>query len=223
MELLSVLKGKSLIAKQEVVKESELESTLTGSSGESFRTQITRAFLEQQGPLKSFISRFIRRPQDIDDIAQETFVRAFRAEKKGEIQHPKAYIYRVARNLAFETLTKKTTQLTCYIEDSCDESLLQSEENVEDNMIVTERFERVKVAIAELPPQCQRVFIMHKVYGFKYREISQQLEISVSTVEKHIMSGLKKCRQSVKFQERPNSVIDLKTKQAESRERLKKQ
>ena len=75
-----------------------------------------------------------------------------------------------------------------------------------------EKLDRVKVAIAEMPPQCQRVFIMHKVYGFKYKEISQQLGISVSTVEKHIMTGLKKCRQSVKSQEQPNIVVDINSR-----------
>ena len=175
----------------------------------SSRSQISKAFMEQQRPLKAFISRFIRGPQDIDDIAQETFIRAFLAEQKGDIQHPKAYIYRVARNLAFETLAKKSIQLTSYIEDSCDQSLLQSGEDTEHKAIVMEKFDRVKVAIAEMPPQCQRVFIMHKVYGFKYKEISQQLGISVSTVEKHMMTGLKKCRQSMKSQEQPNAVIDF--------------
>jgi len=175
----------------------------------SSRSQISKAFMEQQRPLKAFISRFIRGPQDIDDIAQETFIRAFLAEQKGDIQHPKAYIYRVARNLAFETLAKKSIQLTSYIEDSCDQSLLQSGEDIEHKAIVMEKFDRVKIAIAEMPPQCQRVFIMHKVYGFKYKEISQQLGISVSTVEKHMMTGLKKCRQSMKSQEQPNAVIDF--------------
>lgn len=197
------------MGKAESVRKGKPKVTAEDSSDSALRSQITKAFMEQQRPLKSFISRFIRRPQDIDDIAQETFVRAFLAEKKGEIQHPKAYIYRVARNLALEKLTKKSTQLTSYIEDSCDQSLLQSGEDVEGSMIITERFDRVKAAITEMPPQCQRVFIMHKVYGFKYREISQQLGISVSTVEKHIMTGLKKCRQSVKRQEKSNKVVSL--------------
>ena len=179
------------------------------------RSQVSEAFMEQQRPLKAFISRFVRGPQDIDDIAQETFIRVFSAEQKGDIQHPKAYIYRVARNLAFEILTKKSTQLTSYIEDSCDLSLLQSGEDIEGTAIVMEKFDRVKIAIAELPPQCQRVFIMHKVYGFKYREISQQLGISVSTVEKHIMTGLKKCRQSVKSQEQPNEVVAFNNRKIE--------
>ena len=189
---------------------------------EARRSDISEAFVEQQRPLRAFISRFIRGPQDIDDIAQETFVRAFLAEQKGDIQHPKAYIYRVARNLAFETLSKKSTQLTSYIEDSCDLSLLQSNEDIEVSTIVKEKFDRVKVAIAEMPPQCQRVFIMHKVYGFKYKEISQQLGISVSTVEKHIMTGLKKCKQSVKNQEKPNKVVELTQRDQIARGHLEK-
>ena len=193
-----------------------------GTDPEARRSDISEAFVEQQRPLRAFISRFIRGPQDIDDIAQETFVRAFLAEQKGDIQHPKAYIYRVARNLAFETLSKKSTQLTSYIEDSCDLSLLQSNEDIEVSTIVKEKFDRVKVAIAEMPPQCQRVFIMHKVYGFKYKEISQQLGISVSTVEKHIMTGLKKCKQSVKNQERPNKVVELTQRDQIARGHLEK-
>ena len=162
------------------------------SCGSKTVTPILSAFLEQQRPLKAFISRFIRKPQDIDDIAQETFVRAFMAERKADIEYPKAYIYRVARNLALEVLSKRSTRLTEFIEDSCSNSLLISEDNVEDQVITLEKLDKVKLAIAALPPQCQRVFIMHKVYGFKYKEIADQLGISVSTVEKHIMTGLKK-------------------------------
>ena len=204
-----------------IFRKKDHNSATVGTDPEARRSDISEAFVEQQRPLRAFISRFIRGPQDIDDIAQETFVRAFLAEQKGDIQHPKAYIYRVARNLAFETLSKKSTQLTSYIEDSCDLALLQSGEDIEVATIVKEKFDRVKVAIAEMPPQCQRVFIMHKVYGFKYKEISQQLGISVSTVEKHIMTGLKKCKQSVKNQEKPNKIVDLTQRDSVSRGHLK--
>jgi len=182
------------------------------NSNASSQSTVFKVFEEQQMPLKAFISRLIRKPQDIDDISQETFVRAFLAEQKGEIQHPKAYLYRIARNLTFEILSKKSNKLTSYIEDSSDYTLLDSGEDIEGSAIVREKLDRVRVAIAEMPPQCQRVFIMHKVYGFKYKEISQQLGISVSTVEKHIMTGLKKCRQSVKSQEQPNIVVDINSR-----------
>ena len=60
------------------------------NSNASSQSTVFKVFEEQQMPLKAFISRLIRKPQDIDDIAQETFVRAFLAEQKGTIQHPKA-------------------------------------------------------------------------------------------------------------------------------------
>ncbi len=193
----------------EIFDRSKNKSDPDKSEKTTHNSPVLRVFMDQQRPLKFFISRFIRRPQDIDDIAQETFVRAFAAEEKNEIQHPKAYIYRIARNLALEVLSRKSTQLTSFIEDSCDPNLLSSGEDVEGSAMVMERFDRVKEAIAEMPPQCQRVFIMHKVYGFKYGEISQQLGISVSTVEKHIMAGLKKCRQYVKNSENIKNVLDI--------------
>lgn len=172
---------------------------ITRNKGES----ISEVFYENEGPIKAFISRFMYRPQDVDDIAQETFIRAFKAEKKNVIEHPKAYLYRIARNLALKELTKKSNKMTSFIEDSCSPEVLGSDEDIEKQVETFEKLSRVKTAIAELPPQCQRVFIMRKVYGFSHKEISQKLGISVSTVEKHIVSGLKRCRQSVNRQEKP--------------------
>ena len=170
---------------------------------------MTLSFLEQQGPLKSFISKFVKRPQDVDDIAQDTFIRAIRAEKRNDIEFPRAYLYRIARNLSFEFLSKKHVKLTNYIEDCALDDISVPVADVEKTIAVNERMVRVKEAIADLPPQCQRVFIMHKVYGFKYREIASQLGISMSTVEKHIISGLRKCRHSVLAKEKSDGVVSL--------------
>ena len=172
-------------------------------------TNMTLSFLEQQGPLKSFISKFVKRPQDVDDIAQDTFIRAIRAEKRNDIEFPRAYLYRIARNLSFEFLSKKHVKLTNYIEDCALDDICVPVADVEKTIAVNERMVRVKEAIADLPPQCQRVFIMHKVYGFKYREIASQLGISMSTVEKHIISGLRKCRHSVLAKEKSDGVVSL--------------
>ncbi len=145
----------------------------------------------------------------MDDIAQETFVRAFKAEQTGDIEYPKAYMYRIARNLALKELTKKSTRMTSFIEDSCSSEVLRSDEDVERQVSTLQKLERVRRAIADLPPQCQRVFVMRKVYGFTHKEISAQLGISVSTVEKHVVSGLKRCRLSVEKQETARGVVSI--------------
>jgi len=99
-------------------------------------TRLTLSFLEQQASLKAFISRFVRRPQDVDDIAQETFIRAIKAEKKNEIEFPRAYIYRIARNLAFEFLSKKHVKLTNYIDDCALDELAVPTSDVENTIAV---------------------------------------------------------------------------------------
>jgi RNA polymerase sigma-70 factor (ECF subfamily) len=48
--------------------------------------------------------------------------------------------------------------------------------------------------IDELPQSCRDAFILHKLRGLSYREIAQLLDISESAVEKHIIKGLKHCR-----------------------------
>ena len=78
------------IREPDILKKKEHKKKNQKGPVSSTRSEISQAFMQQQEPLKVFISRLIRRPQDIDDIAQETFVRAFLAEQKGTIQHPKA-------------------------------------------------------------------------------------------------------------------------------------
>ena len=50
-------------------------------------------------------------------------------------------------------------------------------------------------AIRLLPVQCRKVFVLKKVYGYSQREIAAQLNLSESTVEKHIATGMKRCTQ----------------------------
>jgi RNA polymerase sigma factor (sigma-70 family) len=45
--------------------------------------------------------------------------------------------------------------------------------------------------IGELPPQCRRIFLLHKVQHLSYAEIAERLAISPRTVEKQISKALK--------------------------------
>jgi len=58
-----------------------------------------------------------------------------------------------------------------------------------------EEIEYLSQAIAELPPKCRHVFLLHKVRGKSHREIAAHLGISQNMVEKHIIKGMAHCRQ----------------------------
>jgi RNA polymerase sigma factor (sigma-70 family) len=155
---------------------------------------LSTAFIEHHSSLKRFIAKFFSRPQDIEDIAQEAYLRAFDAEKAGEnLRSPKAFLFRIAKNVALNELARKSRLLTDYIEDSIAPDVLAEDGSAEDSVIAQEKLSLFCNAVATLPLQCRRAFLMRKVYGFSHREISEQLGISVSTVEKHVASGLLRC------------------------------
>jgi len=49
-------------------------------------------------------------------------------------------------------------------------------------------------AIAALPPQCAKVFVLRKMQGLSQKEIAARLNISVRTVENHVALGLVRCK-----------------------------
>lgn len=62
-----------------------------------------------------------------------------------------------------------------------------------DNQIL---LEKIRIEIEKLPPKCQEVFVMSKIKGMKYKEISEELNISTKTIENHMTKALKSIREA---------------------------
>lgn len=156
-------------------------------------TPVLQAFQKHQGALRRFISRFVQRKQDIDDVAQEAFMRAYRAEKGKPIEQPKSFLFRIAHNVAITELTKKSHQIIDYIADIDESAVVWLDDSAEEQVMAEELIGIHCEAVAQLPPQCRRVFLMRKVHGMSHKDISVELGISISTVEKHMSKGVRAC------------------------------
>lgn len=156
---------------------------------------ISSAFLKHKSSLMHYISRFIRHPQDIEDIVHETFLRTYAAEINTQIHSPRAFLFKTAKNLALKHLDKCSYRLTDYIGDIESLEVSVDEISAEKRVDSQEQFAEFCRAVRTLPLQCRRAFILRKVYGLSHKEISEQLGISISTVEKHLASGIIKCNQ----------------------------
>ena len=150
------------------------------------------AYVNCERSLKRFLRRYYSRAEDIDDLAQEAFLRAFDAELGREIQSPKAYLFRVARNIALRDLSKKSHQLTTYLEEAIDEGPLGREASTEEEVIAQQKLQQCCRAVADLPEQCRRVFLLRKIHAYSHKDIAAQLSISPRTVEKHIAKGVER-------------------------------
>lgn len=182
--------------RQDVVSETASDHALL----EATRTGDGDAFAELVGRYRNQITSYIyRMTNDYDgavDLAQETFVRVYRAADRYQQSHAfSTYIYRIATNLAISELRKRKRRrlvsLTGFFQtrdggepvefNPPDDRPLQDCELVE-----TERRNAVQRAIGTLPEKYRAPLILRDVEGRSYEEISRILCTSEGTVKSRI-------------------------------------
>jgi RNA polymerase sigma factor (sigma-70 family) len=156
-------------------------------------TPVERAFFEVRLLLKRVVARIVSNPADVEDILQDAYVKAVTGEKTSLVRNPKAYLVLVARSVALNDLQKKSRRIAQSIEAAGAAEVISNEPSAEERLIERERLGALREAVAGLPPKSRRAFILCKVYGLSYKEIAARMGISVSTVEKHMITSLRRC------------------------------
>jgi len=162
---------------------------------------VSTAFLDNYAFLQRFLARFFSDRQDIEDVAQEAYLRAYVAEQQKEIEQPKAYLFRIARNLALTKLTRKSEKITDYIEECGASVVLEYGATADSEVEAQESFGIYCEAVAALPQKCRQVYLLRKVHGLRHKEIAERMSLSVSSVEKYLLRGVLACKAAVQEQE----------------------
>ncbi len=152
--------------------------------------------------LMRFASRYFKKPQEIEDIVQEAFVRVIEAQRQREISSPKAYLFRATRNLALKQLDKSDYRLTDTLGDLLPSLASQQTSTLEEQFESQQKFELFCRVVRQLPVKCQRVYILRRVYGFTQKEIAKHMEISPKTVESHLTKAIVRCTEAMDAEEK---------------------
>ncbi len=160
--------------------------------------KITEEFLKYRRVIASLLSKI--RPaatrQDIEDILQDTYINTYQSSLKQEILFPKAFMVKTAIRLANRSIKlAQRVDTEADVDQQTDESLFSFDKTkfcsqTEKEVLNREDFGLLCAAVEGLPEQCRKVFVLKKIYGLSQREIAQELDISESTVEKHVAKGL---------------------------------
>jgi RNA polymerase sigma-70 factor (ECF subfamily) len=159
------------------------------------------AFAELVRRYRNQITNYIyRMTADYDasvDLAQETFIRVYRAAERYQTSHAfSTYIYRIATNLAISELRRRKRRRLVSLngffqaresgEELC-ELDLPDEAPLQDTVLVDgERRAAVARAIATLPEKYRAPLVLRDVEGRSYEEIAAVLEMSEGTVKSRI-------------------------------------
>ena len=141
-------------------------------------------------PLRRYFARHLSRPDDAEDMVQEVFTRLLRSTDTEPIANPQAFLFRIASNLLLDRRRRNTVrQLNQH--EPYDETYHAHEVISPERVLIgKQELQRLKKAILALPPNVRAAFILHRFEGLKYKEISETLNISVSSVEKYMMTAI---------------------------------
>jgi len=142
--------------------------------------------------LHRFLARRMHRPQDIEDLVQEVYVRLLRINDSEFIRNPRAYILQTAAHVVHDWVSKNRRAQSYVVVDSeiVDHITENPTEPTTDQLakrLSTQR--QLNAALAKLDASYQVVLLMHYREGYTYEEIATRLKISVAKVERRLASA----------------------------------
>ena len=166
--------------------------------------------IKYQRRIERLIGRMVRDSDLVQDIAQETFLRAYRAlhQFRGDAQFY-TWLYRIAVNTAKKALMDMkrdpvVLQSTLQGKDEDDETFRPSPEQTTDEtpeavLAAREIAEAVNAALEALPPDLRQAVTLREIEGLSYDEIATLMQCPIGTVRSRIF----RAREAIAARVRP--------------------
>jgi len=143
-----------------------------------------------RGKIFAFVDSFIHSKADAEEIVQETFMVLWQnKERLLSIEHPRNYIYTIARNKTYDYLTKISRNEQAIANAWVNTSV--SLNNIDEQIDVKESSKIISRVLQLLSPQKQEIFNMSRYQFMSHEEIAQEVGLSKSRVKNVIVEVLK--------------------------------
>ncbi len=152
----------------------------------------------------------LNREDEAKDAAQETFIAAFKnlARFRGDAK-VSSWLHRIAVNQCLTRKRREKTRSESYIDDSdsTGEKFFKAPSRLTPARLTEkdERINAVRLAVSALPPDLKQIVVMKEFEEMTFQEISDAMEIPLSTVKSRLYTALKQLR--MKLQRTPLEVV----------------
>lgn len=166
------------------IDEKELLIRLKADSKQSFEELYYRYSARIYGNLK----KLLKSDELAEEFLQEVFVKVW--DKRNNIDVEKSfrsYLFRISENMVFDFFRKAARDKK--LQDHLISVATEYYSHIEESLCINEDMAILSKAIDQLPPKRRHIFMLCKIEGKSYEEVSKELGISVSTINDHIVKA----------------------------------
>lgn len=168
--------------------EAQTDQVFDGEPGGEANSRIESLFREHNDTLLRFLRARLHSEADAREAAQEAYVRLLQLDDPGQLSFLRAYLFRIAANVATDLLRRRAMQSrvqrdTLFFEDDAPATQERA-------LAAREQLAAVELALSELPPRCREAFLLSRREGWASGRIAAHLGVSDRMVRLYLVRAL---------------------------------
>ncbi len=163
--------------------------------------RVADLFREHNRALVAFLQCRLHSFSDAQEVAQEAYVRLVTLERPDQVESLRAYLFKIASNLAVDRLRMRQVREDNPLDAPADD--LHLAPIPERHAAATDQLQKLYRALRELPAKTARAFVRHVIDGCDIGVIARDMKISERMVRYHVANALAHCRARVDEPEMP--------------------
>lgn len=163
---------------------------------DSTAVAVTQLFREHNRMLIGGLTLRLRSEQEAKEVAQEAYVRLLELREPGTPSLLRAYLFRIAANLAIDRLRHRSVRHRVEEQQALFNDFADSRAELADpakQLMAREQVEQLLAFLQELPIKCRQVFNLHRLEGIPQHEVATRLGFSERMVRRYVTYAMVYC------------------------------
>ncbi len=158
-----------------------------------------------ESKLKRYARKFLNSKEDIKDLVQDVFIKSYTNIQSFDLkQRFSPWIYRIAHNVFVNELKKKERGSFIFFDTDTILPHLPAKETTDGELLDAELAAELDTLLNKIKPKYREILVLHYLEELSYREISDILQIPVTTVGVRMNRGRVKLKTCFEEQQKLN-------------------
>jgi RNA polymerase sigma factor (sigma-70 family) len=155
-------------------------------------------YRQHWGELYAYVKRtFGRGPPEPEDVAQSAFAQFAARPDWRDLEHPRAFLYRVAHNLVIDFHRSEAVR-SRFVKERVSARSNSDDLHAERVISAKEQLSIVETALSYMEPKRRAVFVLNRIHELSFAEIGRRMNMPETTVKRHVSAAVVECLRALR-------------------------